>query len=176
MSPRDSKRFPKNNKEISDNLPGQEPEEDSDDINDSTDGGSGNSSGNSSNGEEVSNEGNGDEPEPGVRDRRGQRRRLLREYRTLLRARSREERLLAQEIALRDQIAREVEIMERRNQMLRLQRARDLAELRELETESSDDEDQEGAKNSTYGNVHTLTGTNEAEADEATKGDEKGRG
>ena len=187
MSPRGSKKFPRNNREIDEKLPGQEPEEDSDDIVDSTDGGSGNSSGsgngsgNSSNGEEVSNEGNGDEPEPEPepepvgRVRRGQSRRLRREYRTLLRARSREERLLAQETALRDRLAREIEVMERRNQMLRSQRTADLIELRALETESSDDEDQKGAGSPTIGNKHTLTGKNEASADETAGDDEEGK-
>ena len=82
---------------------------------------------------------------------------------------------MAQETALRDRVAREVEIMELRAQELRTQRSADLAELRALETESSDDEDQKGAGSPTIGNKHTLTGKNEASADETAGDDEEGK-
>ena len=176
MSPRDSKQFPKNNKDVDGNLPGQDPGEDLEDIDDSSGDSSDNSSGKSSSGDEMNNRGNGDGPGPDGGNRRGQLRRLRRENRTLLRMRAMEERLLAQEIALGDQMAREIEIMEMRAQMLRSQRTADLIELRALETESSDDEDQKGAGSPTIGNKHTLTGKNEASADETAGNDENGKG
>ena len=166
MSPRDSKQFPKNNKDIDGNLPGQSPGEDSGDI----DGSSGDSnSDDSSSGDEMNNSGNEDGPGPDSGNRRGQLRRLQREHRTLLRVRAREERLLAQEIALRDQTAREVKIMELRAQELRRQKIADLAELRALETESSDGDDQEEAESPASKNEHTSIDVTGAKAGGMTK-------
>ena len=166
MSPRDSKAFPKNNKDNDENLLGQIP---------SDDGNSGSDSSSEDDGNENVNEG-GPGLEDGVRLERL--RRLRREHRVLLRERAREERLLAQETALRDQTAREVEILERRAQELRRQKMADLAELRSLETESSD-EDQEEAESHDAKNEHTaidVTGikTNGiAEDSKNEKGDQK---
>ena len=144
MSPRDSKAFPKNNKDNDDSLPGQIP----------SDGGS---SGSDSSSEDDRNE-NVNEGEPGLEDgvRLERLRRLRREHRILLRERAREERLLAQEIALRDQLARDIEIMELRNQELRRQRMADLAELRLLETDTSGD-DREEAENPDSKDENTAT-------------------
>ena len=142
MPPRDSKVSPKNNKDNDESLLGQIP----------SDGGS-SDSGSSS--EDDRNE-NVNEGEPGLEDgvRLERLRRLRREHRILLRERAREERLLAQEIALRDQMAREIEIMELRNQELRRQRIADLAKLRSLETS---DEDQEEAENPDSKDENTAT-------------------
>ena len=144
MSPRDSKAFPKNNKDNDESLLGQIPS-------------NGGSSDSGSSSEDDRNE-NVNEGEPGLEDgvRRERLRRLRREHRILLRERAREERLLAQEIALRDQTAREIEIMEIRAQELRRQKMADLAELRSLETESSD-EDQEEAENPDSKDENTAT-------------------
>jgi len=57
----------------------------------------------------------------------------------LLRQREAEDRLLQQEISLRDQIFRDVQRMEARRQELLEQRERDLQELAALESDSSDD-------------------------------------
>ena len=57
MSPRDSKQFPKNNKDVDGNLPGQDLGEDSEDIDDSSGDSGDNSSGGSSSGDEINNRG-----------------------------------------------------------------------------------------------------------------------
>ena len=144
MPPRDFKVSPKNNKDNDESLLGQIPS-------------NGGSSGSGSSSEDDRNE-NVNEGEPGLEDgvRRERTRRLRREHRILLRERAREERLLAQEIALRDQLARDIEIMELRNQELRRQRMADLAELRLLETDTSG-EDQEEAENPDSKDENTAT-------------------
>jgi len=58
----------------------------------------------------------------------------------LLRQREAEDRLLQQEISLRDQIFRDVQRMEQRRQELLEQRERDLEELARLEADSSDED------------------------------------
>ena len=166
MSPRDSKQFPKDNRDNDENLPGQSPSE----YSGGEDGNSDGNSGSGSSSEDDMNE-NDNEDGPGLEsgDRLGQLRRLRREHRILLRERAREERLLAQEIALRDQTAREVEIMELRAQELRRQKIADLAELRALETESSDGDDQEEAESPASKNEHTSIDVTGAKADGMTE-------
>ena len=72
MSPRDSKQFPKNNKDVDGNLPGQDLGEDSEDIDDSSGDSGNNSSGDNSSGDEINNRGNEDGPGPDGGNRRGQ--------------------------------------------------------------------------------------------------------
>ena len=64
---------------------------------------------------------------------------LREEHEQLLRQREAEDRLLQQEIALRDQIYRDVQRMEARHQELLLQRERDLQESLNQKSDSSDD-------------------------------------
>ena len=153
---------PRDPREPDGELPGQNVIDDDEGVGDGSDGSDASTDEDSDSEGESDSEGGGGEPDGG--DRRA-RLRQRRRHRILLRRRANEERLLEREIRLRDQVSREVEIMESRVQELRRQRASDLAELQALEAEPPDD----GGHNEVGGPVssdgHTPVDTAKTEAE-----------